>query len=90
MMNKDRLQTYVFECCQDKISGGLKDKPGKAVDIYHTMYSLAGIAVSTQNESYYPLNTYNFENYFFEEIDPVYSIPRLKANKFILFFNETK
>jgi len=37
------LQVYVLLACQHP-SGGLRDKPGKSSDYYHTCYSLSGIA----------------------------------------------
>merc|ERR1712039_234156 len=43
--NPTPLQTYVFLACQHP-SGGLKDKPGKSADFYHTCYSLSGVAAS--------------------------------------------
>jgi len=39
------LQTYVFLACQHP-SGGLRDKPGKSADFYHTCYSLSGVAAA--------------------------------------------
>jgi len=39
------LQTYVFLACQHP-GGGLRDKPGKSADFYHTCYSLSGVAAS--------------------------------------------
>merc|ERR1712113_290426 len=39
------LQTYVFLACQHS-GGGLRDKPGKSADFYHTCYSLSGVAAS--------------------------------------------
>lgn len=37
------LQVYVLLACQHP-SGGLRDKPGKSADYYHTCYSLSGVA----------------------------------------------
>jgi len=37
------LQVYVLLACQHP-SGGLRDKPGKSSDYYHTCYSLSGIS----------------------------------------------
>ena len=37
------LQMYVLLACQDLEKGGLKDKPGKSIDMYHTCYSLSGL-----------------------------------------------
>ena len=39
------LQTYVLLACQHP-NGGLRDKPGKSADFYHTCYALSGMAVS--------------------------------------------
>lgn len=39
------LQTYVFLACQ-RDGGGLRDKPGKNSDFYHTCYSLSGVAAA--------------------------------------------
>mmetsp|Transcript_31553 Transcript_31553/g.71699 ORF Transcript_31553/g.71699 Transcript_31553/m.71699 type:complete len:420 (-) Transcript_31553:123-1382(-) len=39
------LQTYVFLACQHH-SGGLRDKPGKSADFYHSCYALSGAACS--------------------------------------------
>lgn len=42
------LQTYVFLACQHP-GGGLRDKPSKSADYYHTCYSLSGVSVSQWN-----------------------------------------
>lgn len=47
--NSAGLQKFILTCCQDSERGGLKDKPGKNVDYYHTCYCLAGLNVA-QNE----------------------------------------
>ncbi|ESS36461.1 prenyltransferase and squalene oxidase repeat-containing protein [Toxoplasma gondii GAB2-2007-GAL-DOM2] len=39
------LQQYILACCQDP-RGGLRDKPGKAADLYHTCYALSGLSVA--------------------------------------------
>ena len=36
---------YVLLACQS-VQGGLRDKPGKSPDYYHTCYSLSGVAAS--------------------------------------------
>lgn len=46
--NVEELQKYVMYLCQSEKLGGFKDKPGKHVDIYHTMYSLIGLGLSNQ------------------------------------------
>lgn len=39
------LQAYVFLACQSP-SGGLRDKPGKSADFYHSCYALSGVSCS--------------------------------------------
>ena len=39
------LQRYVLLCAQDP-NGGLRDKPSKARDFYHSCYNLSGLSVS--------------------------------------------
>jgi len=51
LFNQEALQGYVILCCQ-QIKGGLKDKPTKGPDIYHTAYSLAGCSISQNKENY--------------------------------------
>jgi len=38
------LQLWLLACCQNSIKGGLRDKPGKQVDYYHTCYCLSGLS----------------------------------------------
>jgi protein farnesyltransferase subunit beta len=42
------LQDYILYCCQVD-SGGLRDKPGKGRDYYHTCYCLSGLSSSQHN-----------------------------------------
>lgn len=44
------LQKYILLACQDMEMGGLRDKPGKGVDYYHTCYCLSGLSLA-QRES---------------------------------------
>ena len=39
------LQGYLLGACQDE-AGGLRDKPGKARDLYHTCYCLSGLSAA--------------------------------------------
>ncbi|CAI2371079.1 unnamed protein product [Moneuplotes crassus] len=45
------LQGYSIFCCQSS-EGGFKDKPRKGVDVYHTMYALAGTSIC-QHKSHF-------------------------------------
>ncbi|XP_041004614.1 protein farnesyltransferase subunit beta [Juglans microcarpa x Juglans regia] len=44
------LQQYILLCAQ-VMEGGLRDKPGKPRDYYHTCYSLSGLSVCQYSES---------------------------------------
>ncbi|CAI6000663.1 unnamed protein product [Closterium sp. NIES-64] len=43
--NDVALQAYLLLCCQMP-EGGLRDKPGKARDYYHTCYALSGLTAA--------------------------------------------
>lgn len=43
LWNRTALQNYTLYCCQCE-TGGLRDKPGKSPDAYHTNYTLAGLS----------------------------------------------
>ena len=47
LMDQERLQQYILQCCQ-QTNGGLKDKPGKGRDNYHTCYALSGLSIAQQ------------------------------------------
>uniref|UniRef100_A0A803QLV5 Protein farnesyltransferase subunit beta n=1 Tax=Cannabis sativa TaxID=3483 RepID=A0A803QLV5_CANSA len=44
LFNSHALQQYILLCTQAQ-EGGLRDKPGKARDYYHTCYCLSGLSV---------------------------------------------
>lgn len=45
LMDCGMLERYILLCCQD-VNGGLRDKPSKPRDFYHTCYCLSGLSVS--------------------------------------------
>jgi protein farnesyltransferase subunit beta len=45
LMDQAMLQRYILLCCQDA-HGGLRDKPSKARDFYHSCYVLSGLSAS--------------------------------------------
>lgn len=51
LFNQEALQGYIILCCQQG-QGGLKDKPSKGPDIYHTCYSLSGLSISQGKENF--------------------------------------
>ncbi|KAG0212633.1 hypothetical protein BGX33_003448 [Mortierella sp. NVP41] len=49
--DRDGLQEYLLVACQSK-TGGLRDKPAKSVDYYHTCYCLSGLSLSQHQISF--------------------------------------
>lgn len=44
-VDREALQRYILLCAQS-LDGGLRDKPSKSRDYYHTCYNLSGLAVA--------------------------------------------
>ncbi|BAE58272.1 unnamed protein product [Aspergillus oryzae RIB40] len=51
LYSREGLTRYILACCQGK-HGGLRDKPGKHPDSYHTCYTLTGLS-TTQYHHYH-------------------------------------
>lgn len=47
LMDAPMLQRYILLCGQD-VNGGLRDKPSKPRDFYHTCYCLSGLSIAQQ------------------------------------------
>jgi protein farnesyltransferase subunit beta len=45
LFNTHALQCWILRVCQ-QLKGGLRDKPGKPADYYHSCYCLSGLAVA--------------------------------------------
>jgi prenyltransferase beta subunit len=45
LFNTRALQLWVLRGCQ-QLKGGLRDKPGKSADYYHTCYCLSGLSAA--------------------------------------------
>jgi protein farnesyltransferase subunit beta len=45
LFDKPMLQRYILLCAQD-VNGGLRDKPSKPRDFYHTCYNLSGLSLA--------------------------------------------
>lgn len=46
LFNQKALQKYILHCGQNVELGGLRDKPNKTRDFYHTCYSLSGMSIA--------------------------------------------
>ncbi|OCK80379.1 terpenoid cyclases/Protein prenyltransferase [Lepidopterella palustris CBS 459.81] len=53
LWNRAALVRWILSCCQGK-KGGLRDKPGKHPDAYHTCYNLAGLSAAQHHYVYLP------------------------------------
>ena len=51
------LQRYILLCAQD-VNGGLRDKPSKSKDFYHSCYNLSGLSAAQHSlEPWPPVST---------------------------------
>jgi len=62
-IDQPALEGYILNC-QDPEDGGIGDRPGNTVDVFHTFFGIA--ALSLLNPSKYLLSP----------IDPTYAIPK--------------
>ncbi|KAK9239015.1 terpenoid cyclases/protein prenyltransferase alpha-alpha toroid [Lipomyces kononenkoae] len=53
LWSKADLQKYILCCCQSP-RGGLRDKPGKSSDFYHSCYVLSGLSEAQHRYSFSP------------------------------------
>jgi geranylgeranyl transferase type-2 subunit beta len=60
-IDRDRLIAFILSC-QDSDQGGLADRPGDMVDVWHTCFAIAGLSLLE-----YP---------GVEPVDPVYCMPK--------------
>uniref|UniRef100_A0A0N5BR11 Protein farnesyltransferase subunit beta n=1 Tax=Strongyloides papillosus TaxID=174720 RepID=A0A0N5BR11_STREA len=77
------LQAFTLFISQDPL-GGLKDKPGKHCDLYHTCYSLSGLSIAQHYNSEDKI--IGGESCLVENIDPHYNLSLKYAEKAILYF----
>lgn len=55
LYNQQAVQAYTYFCCQN-LSGGVKDKPTKGPDPYHTAYGLSGCSFAQHKSDYNQLH----------------------------------
>jgi protein farnesyltransferase subunit beta len=64
LFDKPMLERYILLCAQD-VNGGLRDKPSKPRDFYHSCYNLSGLSLAQhmdlpQDKSEQNYNQHNF------------------------------
>ncbi|CCF56130.1 hypothetical protein KAFR_0A06950 [Kazachstania africana CBS 2517] len=99
-INKEALREYILCCCQTDEFPGLRDKPGKRADFYHTNYVLLGLAISESEFQYRDNNKHSASSILSKpirlrdnssnliEISPIYGLPAKDVEKFTSFFLE--
>lgn len=91
LFNRAALKSYILNCCQDEKHGGLRDKPGKNPDFYHTNYTLCGQSVA--EHTFEPEGLLNFKASeciegasITSEVNPVFGLPISLVAKCLEFF----
>jgi len=88
LFDQRALQEYVMVSCQTT-SGGLKDKPGKSRDYYHSCYALSGISVAQHNSPNHPhphTVIGSAPGNLLEEVHPAYGVLKEKVEKAINYW----
>ena len=86
LFDQSKLQRYILLCAQEP-SGGLRDKPSKPRDFYHSCYNLSGLSVSQHvlSEDGVPV-VYGHEKNVLNPSHPTLNIEVNKALKIIDHF----
>ena len=61
-INSEALSKFIL-LCQDTDNGGISDRPGNMVDVFHTYFGIAGLSLVA------------YDNQKFKPIDPMYALP---------------
>jgi len=59
-IDRQKLTSFIY-ACQDPDGGGIADKPGNVVDVYHTFFGVAGLSLMGHAG--------------LKPVDPVYALP---------------
>ena len=82
LYNARALRLWLLKCCQAS-RGGLRDKPGKPVDYYHTCYCLSGHAAC---QAYAGIHSSDEQ---LATIDPVCNVVALRLAQAHAFFRSS-
>ncbi|SCU97097.1 LAFA_0G09736g1_1 [Lachancea sp. 'fantastica'] len=89
-IDKIALQDYILKCCQSPEKPGLRDKPGKSPDYYHTAYVLMGFSLTEY--TYAAANTEKSITAVptsskpqLQPVDPIFGLPIDDLTNFINF-----
>uniref|UniRef100_A0A8R1Y1I7 Protein farnesyltransferase subunit beta n=1 Tax=Onchocerca volvulus TaxID=6282 RepID=A0A8R1Y1I7_ONCVO len=81
------LQEYILIACQDTENGGLRDKPDKPSDLYHTCYVLSGLSIA---QYYTTDNIVGGEINRLARLSPIYNICETAEKKAREYFGKPK
>ncbi|CEP61520.1 protein farnesyltransferase LALA0_S03e04698g [Lachancea lanzarotensis] len=92
-IEKTALQGYILKCCQSSERPGLRDKPGKSPDYYHTAYVLMGFSLTEHTfeaanaqKSISTLPTAKETQ--LQPVNPIFGLPIDDVSKFIAFHSK--
>ncbi|CAN0383622.1 unnamed protein product [Discosporangium mesarthrocarpum] len=85
VMDQVLLQRYILLCGQ-YMEGGLRDKPGKPRDFYHTCYTLSGLSVAQHCLTEPPL-VYGDSSNELRPTNPAFNLAEDKVVKAMAYFN---
>jgi len=90
MFNQGLLQRYTMLCAQS-VDGGLRDKPSKPRDFYHSCYNLSGLSVAQHvlSENGVPL-VYGDNRNLLKATHPIFNIQTSHAEAAINYFGKLK
>ncbi|SCW01868.1 LAFE_0E09054g1_1 [Lachancea fermentati] len=91
-IDKPMLRDYILKCCQTKERPGLRDKPGKSPDFYHTNYVMLGLSITEHNFKVQgSVNSIKCapikESAEIVPINPVFGLPSEDLEKFVRFYS---
>ncbi|KAJ1626973.1 farnesyltransferase subunit beta-like protein [Pavlovales sp. CCMP2436] len=89
LFDQTALQDYLLVCGQPE-RGGMRDKPGKDPDFYHTCYCLSGLAIAEHstapNGNLQALSPYGTPT-LLRRIDPRFNISQGKVDRALRYFS---
>ncbi|KZC10550.1 PREDICTED: protein farnesyltransferase subunit beta [Dufourea novaeangliae] len=84
LFNQEALQEYLLICCQHP-HGGLRDKPERNPDMYHTCYALSGLSIAQNSPK--PLIIGSQNTNLVNITHPVYNLVLSCAVNALKYFN---
>eukprot|EP00697_Spironema_sp_BW2_P018033 gnl/Spiro4/9894_TR5246_c0_g1_i1.p1 gnl/Spiro4/9894_TR5246_c0_g1~~gnl/Spiro4/9894_TR5246_c0_g1_i1.p1 ORF type:complete len:431 (+),score=103.85 gnl/Spiro4/9894_TR5246_c0_g1_i1:106-1398(+) len=85
LFDAEALQEYIVYCTQAP-AGGLRDKPGKAADFYHTCYCLSGLSVAQFDATNSAVPLYDDQDLLVRPVNAALNLTVRKARDAIAHF----